>query len=430
MWLVDAGAAYADESPRRARPDYDGRGNQDAHGGHWALWVPRVLLFPFYVVNEYVLRRPLGWIVTKGEREHWLDAPIENFKFGPQHDYLLVPTALVDFGLLPSAGLYFSGQNMVHADNQVVLNFSTGGVKYLTATALDRYSWDQKRSSVTTRIDFRREVDLLYMGTGPDVTDRTRSRYGIEYLDSHASYKRYMFGESTLAIAAGARTVEFRNGDCCHDPTLEDRITAGDLPTPPGYRAPYAPVYQRVEIALDSRRSRPAPGTGVYLKLHERVDLDLRSNRRWTGYGGVLGGAIDLDREQRTLRLQLGVDYTDPIRGEVPFHELAQLGSDMMPGFIGGWMRGRSTAVAQLAYTWPVSVWADGQIRLATGNAFDAHLRGFALGKLRGSADVGLTTIDARDSGFEALAGVGTETFEHGATITSLRLTVGARVGF
>jgi hypothetical protein len=44
----------------REVPDYDGRGNEDAHPDSWALWIPRVVLSPLYVISEYVLRRPIG----------------------------------------------------------------------------------------------------------------------------------------------------------------------------------------------------------------------------------------------------------------------------------------------------------------------------------------------------------------------------------
>src|SRR5215471_10789725 len=59
---VAAGTSHAE--PKRDVPDYDGRGNPDADAGSWALWIPRVVLSPLYVVNEYVLRRPVGALVT------------------------------------------------------------------------------------------------------------------------------------------------------------------------------------------------------------------------------------------------------------------------------------------------------------------------------------------------------------------------------
>ncbi|HEY0483937.1 MAG TPA: hypothetical protein VGD37_40735, partial [Kofleriaceae bacterium] len=70
--LSSAHLAAAD--PPRHAPDYDGRGNTDTDADSWALWIPRVALSPLYFVNEYVVRRPLGALVTVAERRHWVNA--------------------------------------------------------------------------------------------------------------------------------------------------------------------------------------------------------------------------------------------------------------------------------------------------------------------------------------------------------------------
>ena len=123
---------------------------------------------------------------------------------------------------------------------------------------------------------------------------------------------------------------------------------------------------------------RPASATGGYLDMHAESDFDVTNDRSWISYGAIFGVAIDLRSRQRTLKFQVGVDYADPLRGGmVPFNELAQLGSDLMPGFVAGWMTGRSTIAAQVGYSWPVWTWLDGQARLAVGNAFGSHLDDF-----------------------------------------------------
>jgi hypothetical protein len=95
-----------------------------------------------------------------------------------------------------------------------------------------------------------------------------------------------------------------------------------------------------------------------------------------------------------------------------------------------GWPTGRSVAVAQIAYSWPVWLGLDAQTRFAIGNAFGARLDGIAPGKLRMSGDFGFTTSTQHDQGFELLVGLGSETFDQGAGITSVRVTLGSRRGF
>jgi hypothetical protein len=72
--LLPGAAAAADPgtSPKRQTPDYDGRPDPPPTAGEGALWIPRVLLFPPYVVSEYVIRRPLGALVTAAERNNWV----------------------------------------------------------------------------------------------------------------------------------------------------------------------------------------------------------------------------------------------------------------------------------------------------------------------------------------------------------------------
>jgi hypothetical protein len=427
--LLASTSARAD-SEKRPVPDYDGRGNTDAQVHRKWSWIPRVLLWPAFAVNEYVLRRPLGWLVTTAERDRWLDTAVDAFSFGPRHDILLFPIVEYEWGFRTNAGFYYPGDNLFTRDNSIRIEAATGGVDYWSVTALDRYALDA-RTSVSTRFDFKRHSDILFFGLGPRVSDATRSRYGIQQLDLHTSLKQQRFGESWLELSAGARTVKYRNADCCGtDLTLDQRIANGTLATPPGYKVPYNVMYERAQIFLDSRPPRPAPGTGVYLRLNERYDFDISNDRGWIEYGGAVGGALDLDDQQRTLRLQAAVDFVDPIAGETPFNELAGLGSDLMPGFVGGWMLGRSTFATQLAYTWPITVWFDGEARASAGNAFDEHLQGLAPGLLRLSGDFGLTTSGQRDQGLEIVIGAGTEPIGDGFHITSVRLAIGSRGGF
>ena len=80
MLVVVEAVAYT--NPKREVPDYDGRGNPDAHEDPWPLWIPRVVLAPLYVVHEYGVRRPLGAFVRKAERDHWAYTVESIFRFG------------------------------------------------------------------------------------------------------------------------------------------------------------------------------------------------------------------------------------------------------------------------------------------------------------------------------------------------------------
>lgn len=428
--LAAALGGVAGADPKREVPDYDGRGNADADAGSWVLWIPRVVLSPLYVANEYLLRRPLGALVTHAERERWAETVMGIFTFGEGDHNLIVPTALYDFGLLPAVGFYYAGDQMFAADNQLRLHAATWGSRWINATAADRYVLD-KSDLVQARFEFKRSEDNLFVDIGPDGKSSTESRYGLERVEGSVGYRRTLSGSSRLEVAAGVHRISFVEGECCSDPSLDTVIGRGEVMAPPGYRAPYTAGFGRVALTLDTRRERPEPGGGTFLHLEARPSVDLHESRSWLAYSGAVGAAIDLTGHRRTLRASLATSFADSITGgAVPFVEYPVLGGDAMAGFINGWMTGPSTAAAELAYTWPAWLWLDAQTRLAVGNAFGTRLDGFAPGKLRMSADFGFTTSTVHEQGFELVLGVGTETFDQGAHVTSVRVAIGSRRGF
>jgi hypothetical protein len=202
------------------------------------------------------------------------------------------------------------------------------------------------------------------------------------------------------------------------------------LAAPPGFETSSTTLYARGSLRIDSRDPRPAPGTGAYFEAHAEPHRDIDSGQSWALYGGEAGVALDLDGRQRVIKLMTAVELVHSFNGgQAPFYEQARLGGDnTMSGFLPGWMTGPSTWTAGVAYTWPVWVWLDGQARVSVGNAFGDNLDGFELRKLRLSADVGVTSI-GREHGLEVLVGVGTETFEQGTNITSVRVAIGTRQG-
>jgi hypothetical protein len=122
----------------------------------------------------------------------------------------------------------------------------------------------------------------------------------------------------------------------------------------------------------------------------------------------------------------------DPV-GEraVPFTQLAELGgSGGMPGLRFGRLYDRSSAVVDLRYTWPVWLSLRGSLQAGLGNVFGAHFEGIRPGRARLSTALGLETSGNGDDIFQALVGFGTETFERGAALDSIRFVVGVREGF
>jgi hypothetical protein len=111
-------------SPTRPLPDYGGQPTPTT-AGDVALWVPRVVFFPMYVVSEYVIRVPLGAGITAAERANLPTTLYNFFTFGPDHKVGFIPIALVDFGFQPSVGIYAFWDDAFFKGDDLRLHAST-----------------------------------------------------------------------------------------------------------------------------------------------------------------------------------------------------------------------------------------------------------------------------------------------------------------
>ena len=125
-------AAVRPQSDRRAVPDYDGRPDAPPTPGEVALWIPRIALFPVWVVAEYVLRRPLAWIVSTAEENQVPERLVDVFTFGPNDQLLLAPTFSLDLGIRPNVGLIFRADDFLFARNTLSASGAFGGLAWLT----------------------------------------------------------------------------------------------------------------------------------------------------------------------------------------------------------------------------------------------------------------------------------------------------------
>jgi len=160
----------------------------------------------------------------------------------------------------------------------------------------------------------------------------------------------------------------------------------------------------------------------------------------WLRYGATAAGYLDLTGTKRVLALTVMTQFADPLGpSPIPFTELVYLGGDhAMRGFYLGRLLGRSAAVATASYAWPIAPWVDGDLQLAVGNVFGEHLTGFEPGLLRFSGALGVSVgglqktsvMGSQDAPVEFLIGIGSETFDHGGQIDSIRVMAGVPLTF
>ena len=430
LLLAALPAAAAD---KRKLPDYDGRGAPPVTAGDVLLWVPRVLLAPPYLVSEYIIRRPLGAAIAGAERAGWPGALYDFFTFGPDRNAGFAPTLFVDFGFRPSVGLFTFWNDAGVRGHDMRLQVGFFGLDWLAASFSDRIHIScDPADLVRFDVSGLRRPDYAYFGLGPSSRQSDITRYGSDRLEARASIDKRWWRLSAVRAAVTGRQVEFHPGWYRNDIPLDAAIARGTIAPPPGYPDSYTMVKSQLSISLDSREAPPASGSGARFELHGSHSADVHRRAGWVGYGGTAGVFLDVNGRSRVLSLSGTAHFVDPLGSDViPFTELAVLGGfGPMRGYYPGRLVGRSAAVAELAYRWPIWIWLDGSMRFEVGNVFGEHLRDFDFRRLRMSAAIGVESAGLADNPLEILVGFGSETFESGAKIDSFRLVVGTHRGF
>ncbi len=367
--------AIADDAEREV-PDYDGRGDDPTTFGDVALWVPRLAVSPLYLVSEYVIRQPLGWVATKAEEEDLPAILVDFFTFGPDRTAGIVPTTLIDFGFQPSVGLYAFWNDFLTDANNFTVRGATGGPDWIAASASDRYEfWAGHELSL--RAGFSQRPDWVFHGLGPE-SSSVAARFSERRLDAAVEYDAHLWRTSRFSAHVGLRDASYDGSiGCCGDRTVDAAVAAGRFALPPGFSDGYSVLLSGFSAALDTRRRRhldppiegsdhvAPPGGGVRLAVRAEHAAGLGAvngepdRHEWVRYGGTLGGFLDVGGHQRVLGLSVIADFADPLQsdGEIPFTELVGLGGERpLRGFLHGRLWDRSCLVAELEYRWPVWV--------------------------------------------------------------------------
>lgn len=427
-------SAYAKAPPKRAVPSYDGRDGGPTTTEDVLLWFPRILVSPLYFVSEYIIRRPLGAIVTGAERAKIPEALYDFFAFGPDHKAGIAPYALIDFGFRPSVGIYGFWKDAGFEGHSMSIHAATWGLDWLAAGFTDRISFKDE-SSVAVMATGIRRPDHAFYGLGPRTLESDLSRYSSDQLELAAQGDVHIWRQTRLTTTMGFRSVSFAPGSYGEDPTVEEQVGRNVFRTPPGFDRGYSIEYNQMMFAFDNRLPRPAHGDGVRFEVDGFQGNDVRQSpgSSFVRYGATLGGFWDVNGHNRVLSLSGGVQFADPLTkgGTIPFTELVNYGGyDYLRGFFPGRLIDRSGINATLRYRWPIWSYLDGTMELATGNVFGSHLNDLDPRLLRLSGAIGIESVGDPDNSLMILLGAGTETFMHGAQIDSVRVLFGTNRGF
>jgi hypothetical protein len=448
--LLVRGTAFADATPagppavpstKRPVPSYDGREPAPTSIGDRLLWIPRILLSPLYFVTEFGLREPLSVAIPAAEKIDLFTKAYSFFAFGPDHKAGIFPVALIEFDFKPSVGFYAFWNDAGFKGNNLSLHTEAWPDDWFGATVRERINFDAKRTLQLELSEIHRP-DRLFYGIGPSTLESSESRYGLQRIDGDVAYEWRFWRSSRIETMLGMRDVYVFDGDVAGDPSLVRESVTGAFPVPFGYGREYTAQYNRVIAAVDTRRSESRRGSGARLEVDAEQGSDVRSGPMsgWLRYGATAAGYLDVTGTKRVLALTVMTQFADPLGpSPIPFTELVYLGGDhAMRGFYLGRLLGRSAAVATASYAWPIAPWVDGDLQLAVGNVFGEHLTGFEPGLLRFSGALGVSVggmqktsvMGSQDAPVEFLIGIGSETFDHGGQIDSIRVMAGVPLTF
>jgi len=417
----------------REVPNYDGRGERPATAGEMALWVPRILLFPAWFVAEYLIRRPLAFLISGAEEKEIPDRVVSFFTFGPDGNVALAPSFSFDFGFRPNIGVYFRYNEFLREDFGLRAGLNFGGEDWLTGSLAFRVAPKDGDTEFQVSFGYNRRPDVLFFGLGSNVGQDHRSRYDLVSFEGTMSLKQRLVRQSSFAVSLTIADRDFGDDIIAGDYSVEDRVNAGQLELPPGFEG-YSIALQTTSLVLDNRRARPAPGSGFRFAAQYQLGVDLQkgpARSLWLTWATSLSAFLDLSDHQHVVSLTLSLTAAEALSGQIPFFELPSIsGNNPMRGFVNRFLVGDSGASLLLRYDWPVWMWLDGTIQVAVGNVYDGRFAGLSAANTRLSAGIGLAAVNQRDHFFEFLIGFGTETFANGGQVESFRFLLGGTRDF
>lgn len=423
--IIFANSAHGKK--KRPVPDYDGRPKQPVSVGETILFIPKLVFSPVFFVTDFLIRRPLGFLVTKSEKHHLPQKVQDFFTFGPDNQMTLYPTFAIDFGLRPQGGLNYFWRGFLHKNNNLSVRAAYGGNRWTSMSLEDSLFFPARKGKLGFGGSWNRQPDKIFHGIGPSSLKANRGRFFEDKKEGHVYYEKKMLKDGFLRLDLSTRDVSFGNGDATGIQTF---INNGTYPSPPGFTTGYTLLNPRVTIAMGDALPRPNSDVGGRAEFFFDYSVDFKSpsSQQWIKYGGTLVGFVNLFERNRIVTLAFDMELSKVLSntGVIPFTELPTLGgSGPMPGFLGGRLVDQSATALTLSYHWPIWAYLDGTIHYAVGNVFGTNFNNFRMGLLRQSTGFGIQSTDKTGNAFSLLVAWGSKTFDAGGSFNELRFLIG-----
>lgn len=423
---------------RREVPNYDGRPGQDPSAGEGLIWVPRVLFYPLHLVLEYGLRWPIVQGITFAEKHYLIERTKRLFTFADGKSGLF-PTLFFDFGVNPSAGLYFYYNDLGFRTNSLSLQAGVWADDWYHVIATDSFKVFRNDSGeITLRGEFIYRPDQVFkvfsginrrFATDPGtnvpvllpraITDEHFFR--VREVELESSLRAKLTDLNRVSFGVFYRNVKIENG---YGPSIEDSAVgwgsgSGDPASAwvarrvPGYNATYNLIESKLRFELDSRSPDRVftPGSGLRLELFGSFAIDPgQTALNFVRWGAEAGGFWDVSGINHVLGLHLYLEALEAT-GDAPVpltERIALGGGEHMRGFLEGWFRGDSAFELTLDYRYPIWSFLDAYLFASLGNVFEGRFEYFHVKRMQLNWGIGFRSNTSREVSFDFMVGFGT----------------------
>ncbi|MBW2735930.1 MAG: BamA/TamA family outer membrane protein [Deltaproteobacteria bacterium] len=435
-------------SGKRQLPRYDGRKADSASAGEVLVWVPRALFLPAWLVMEYGLRWPLVSLTTWAEERYIIERTQRFFTFADGRAGLF-PTLFFNFGLNPSAGLFFYFDDLGVKKNRLTLQAGFWINEWIHVMGTNTFKvFRNDEGEVTLRGEFFSRPDRVFSGLnqqGKGTGERFfRERCG----EAELNLRTYLRGLNRVSIGLLYHNVDTGSGhdfdedlsiDAPGSPFLLDAQTGElDPALVPGYGKVYHLLTTQLRLELDTRHPERdfRPGSGLRLELFGSFSFDpTNTDLRFFRWGGEAAGFWDVSSLNHVLALRVYAETIESVGDTlVPFtNRLVLGGPEFLRGFLEGQFRGDSAMVVTLDYRYPVWVLFDANLFVSLGNVFPGRFEQVHVKRMVMSWGLGLRTNTSRDVSLDLLVAFGSNALEQWSEdfdLDNVRVIFGINQGF
>ncbi len=401
---------------RREPENFRGRTN-NTDAGDVALWFPRVLLSPLWVLTEFGLRLPIYESLAFLD-DHKVIAYVANNLFNPTPNITWYPQITADLGVFYAAGAGIDFRNLGARGHTLTLSAAAGAPDVWFLSARD--DWKAGPVHVGIRGRGYSRGDRAFFGFGPNSEEANRTNFTEELIEGFAYASINHKEHFHLTAAAGFRAERTSGTD--DQPSIETHF---DTALIPGWGKTNLAM-SNINLVLDSRKNVRDSNGGVRFAANATYGRDVIDHEREFVSGSADAEiAVEVMKPGRVLTLRGFVSDSVPLGKEpVPFLEQSMLGWRNHLGFIWGRFRDEAAVLAELRYRYPVAFFLDMEWVASAGNVFDRKFSDFDVQKLTGSLGVGFRTRRTGLTPLELVVALGTTRFDEAFAIDSVRLYV------